>query len=209
MRLWMSKKAGGMLAYYGLEEWWQTTFTDGEQRYIDDRFQPMGSGSHSLTQGNLVSSSMTVTQFLSSLSTWFDSHEDQSIVERILNKMDELARAHPISKPGYYNGRHFTTYVSDVRKLLKDARLEDAESLLIKLVEATEAESNTEGLGVAPWYYERLAIIYRRRREAQKEVTILERFLEQKFAPGAKRSKLMERLNKARQLLTKSTREQE
>jgi hypothetical protein len=203
MSLSKSKKAEGLLAYYCLVEWWQTNFTDAEKQYIDDRFQPMGSAPHCLTQGKIASSSMPVTQFLSSLSSWFHSREDQSIVERLHKKMDELARVNPIFKPGYYDGRHFTTYVNDVKNLSRNNRLEDAESLLFKLVEATEAESYIEGLGVAPWYYEELAKIYRKRKDAQKEVAILERFSNQKHAPGSSSIRLMKRLEKARQLLMK------
>ncbi len=204
MRLWKSKKAEGLLAYYGLEEWWQTAFTDAEQRYIDHRFQPMGSECHSLTQGNMVSSSLTVTQFLSSLSTWFRRPEEKSIAERIHQKIDELARACPISKPGYYRGRHFTTYVFDVENLKRNNQIDEAECLLLELVEATEAESNVDKCGIAPGYYEELAKIYRKRKDYRNEVAILERFASQKHAPGVKPSQLLDRLKKARHLLTKS-----
>jgi len=40
--------------------------------------------------------------------------------------------------PGYYNGRHFTTYVSDVNNLKKSGKVEEAERLLLELVKATE-----------------------------------------------------------------------
>ena len=40
-------------------------------------------------------------------------------------------------------------------------------------------------MGVAPWYYEQLAIIYRKRKDYLKEIEVLERFAKQKHAPGA------------------------
>jgi pimeloyl-ACP methyl ester carboxylesterase len=46
-----------------------------------------------------------------------------------------------------------------------------------------------------------LAIIHRKRKDYQNEVAILERFANQKHAPGVKPQKLLERLEKARTLL--------
>ena len=106
-----------------------------------------------------------------------------------------------MTQPGYYNGRHFTTYVSDVAELKKQDRFEELESLLLELVAATEAENKVQKLGVAPWYYEELAKLYRKQKDYVKEVAILERFAKQKHAPGVKPQQLLERLEKARQLI--------
>jgi hypothetical protein len=114
-------------------------------------------------------------------------------------KIDKLEK-HPIHRPGYYNGRHFTTYVTDVKRLKKAGKLNELEKLLLELIAATEAESATEGWGVAPWYYEELAKIYRKKKEYSKEVNILERFAKQRHAPGVKPPRLLERLNKAKEL---------
>lgn len=100
------------------------------------------------------------------------------------------------SKAGNYKGRHFTKYVDEVKALEKAGRQDEAVVLLLHLVEATEAESEAEGLGVAPWYYERLAIIYRKQHRLEDEVEILKRFVEQKHAPGASPPKLLRRLHK-------------
>ena len=66
------------------------------------------------------------------------------------------AQQSAINKSGYYNGRHYTTYVDDVNRLKKSEQMEEAERLLFRLVQATEDENNIENLGVAPWYYEEL-----------------------------------------------------
>ena len=105
-------------------------------------------------------------------------------------------------RPGYYNGRHYTTYVNTVKNLKKSGELEEAERLLLELIAATEAESKAERSGVAPWYYEELAKVYRKQKEYAKEVAILERFAAQKHAPGVKPPRLLERLEKARHLAT-------
>lgn len=103
-----------------------------------------------------------------------------------------------VVRAGVLRGRHFTEYVSDVKALRRDGDDLAAEQLLLELVDTTEAEARDEGSGVAPWYYEQLAIIYRKRKEPTAEVPILERFERAPHAPGASPAKLRERLEKAR-----------
>jgi tetratricopeptide (TPR) repeat protein len=83
-------------------------------------------------------------------------------------------------KAGYYNGRHYTTFIEEVEQLKRNEKLEDAERLLLELIKANEAENSVEKLGVSPWYYEQLAIIYRKQGNYQKEISILERYTKQK-----------------------------
>ena len=99
-------------------------------------------------------------------------------------------------KSGFYKGKHFTTYVENVKRLIRENKLDAAENLLLELVNATENEANHDGLGVAPWYYEKLAIIYRKKRDIDAEIGILERFAGQKHGPGVKPPKLLARLEK-------------
>lgn len=84
-------------------------------------------------------------------------------------------QAQPISGPGYYEGRHFTTYVGDVKALKWGGDNEAVERLLLALVDATEAESRANGprWGVAPWCYAELARLYRQRMDYAAEVAIL------------------------------------
>ena len=98
-------------------------------------------------------------------------------------------------RTGYYKGRHFTGYVDEVRSLKRAGRLEAAARLLLNLVKATEAESRATGDGVAPWYYEHLAIVYRKQKDPVNEKRLLLRFAEQVHAPGAKPKKLLQRLH--------------
>lgn len=98
---------------------------------------------------------------------------------------------------GRVRGRHYTDYAEDVRNLRRSGQEEAAERLLLELVDATEEEAHMRGTGVAPWYYEQLAIIYRKRKDPNAEVAILERYAGQPSAPGAGAAKLAERLTKA------------
>ena len=86
-----------------------------------------------------------------------------------------------MSEQGFYAGRHYTEYVETVEELKRNGDLDGAEKLLLSLVNATEAESRAQNWGVAPWYYEQLAIVYRKRGEQRNELAILERFSKKIF----------------------------
>lgn len=100
--------------------------------------------------------------------------------------------------PGFVGGRHFTTYVDEVRRLKRAGQFDEAERLLCRLVEATEADARANRWGVAPWYYEQLAIIYAKRKQPAAELLILERYERQPKAPGVGPSKLAARLTRLR-----------
>lgn len=103
----------------------------------------------------------------------------------------------PKGKPGFHQGKHYTEYVEQVKELKRTKRLEEAEQLLLALVDAVEAENHVEKFGVAPGYYEHLAIIYRGRKDYAAEIAILERCNRQPYSRGAM---FVERIEKARAL---------
>ncbi|MCF6095420.1 HIRAN domain-containing protein [Thermovorax subterraneus] len=104
-------------------------------------------------------------------------------------------------KPGYYQGKYYTEYVDLVKQLKRAGEYEKAEKLLIALIEAVESESIEKDWAVAPWYYEQLAIIYRRQKNLTKELEILERFSKQKIGPGATPPQFFKRLETVRKKL--------
>lgn len=93
-------------------------------------------------------------------------------------------------------GAHYTDYVEQVKVLRRGGLDQEAETLLLELVDATEDEARAEGTGVAPWYYEQLAILYSKRKQKDEEITILERFAVQPHAPGVAPPKLLQCLAK-------------
>ena len=194
-------KVEGKIAYYELQDWWFSTFTESERVYIDDCYIPMGAPPHTLTRGNIKGLLLPAPEFLNGLNTWFRSAKDSNIADRIHQKIIDLGREKPISKPGYYCGRHFTTWVRDFEILKKKNENLELEKLLIELVKATEEQSVEDGMGVAPAYYNELAILYRKQKDYSKEVSILERFAKQKHSPGVMPAKLLDRLEKATVLL--------
>jgi hypothetical protein len=113
------EKVEGLIAFYKLQEWWLSAFTVGEREYIDNRYQTMGGSPHALTQGTILERQQPAPEFLNGLNTWFRSGKDSSIAERIHQKIIELGKDFPVVKPGYYDGRHFTTYVRDFERLKK------------------------------------------------------------------------------------------
>ncbi len=119
---------------------------------------------------------------------------------------DYVAERARVKGAGSVDGEHYTDHVERVKQLKRDGRYDEAIELLTKLVDATESESRTagHGWGVAPWYYEQLAIIYRQQKRLDDEIAILERYTAQPKAPGVGPSKLAERLEKAKQLANKT-----
>lgn len=99
--------------------------------------------------------------------------------------------------------KHYTDALETIKTLKKGGQDDELEKLLMWCIESTEAESRAEGCGVAPYYYEELAKLYRRKKNYHEEVRILERFAHQTHAPGVKPRKLLERLQRARALVSK------
>ena len=71
-------------------------------------------------------------------------------------------------------------------------------------IERQETESAATGGGVAPWYYEQLAIVYRKEDRHEDELAILERYDRQIKASGAHPAQLKIRLDKVRARLKKA-----
>lgn len=126
--------------------------------------------------------------------------KSRDIVDSINSKMFEIRQAGSIGRD------HYTSSIEKIKQLKLEGKQQEVLGILIEAVEATEAESKFAGgdWGVAPWYYEQLTIIYRKEKQNQQEIEILERYAAQPKDPGAKPEKLAQRLVKAKELLAKS-----
>src|SRR3989442_15824165 len=89
-----------------------------------------------------------------------------------------------MDEPGYVDGRYYTTYVDEVRRLKRAAQFDQAERLLLRLVDAAEEEARATGCGVAPCYYAQLGIIYTKLKPGTAQLKILQRDERQGKAPG-------------------------
>lgn len=103
-------------------------------------------------------------------------------------------------EPGMYDGKHYTNYVEEIRELKREGKNEEAIDLLLHLIDVIEEEAKIEECGPAPWYYEQLAILYRKTKQPQLEHDILRRYIdfcEEYGAPnGATHGKLLQRYEK-------------
>lgn len=79
--------------------------------------------------------------------------------------------------PGYFDGRHYTSCIDEVKALKRESKLDQAAELLLKAIEATEAEAKATGSSVSPGYFRELAIVYRKQKNYLAEQQILERYL--------------------------------
>jgi hypothetical protein len=200
MRLKRKPKVNGLIKYFGLVDWWFSEFNEREREYIDNKYNPMNQRPHTLTEGIYTSIDTDAASFLNGLATWFRNKSDAVILKRIEEKIDDLAVKNPVKGVGYIRGRYLVTYVKDVKELKRAGEYESAEKLLLELVEAVEQVDKKEKCGVAPWYYEELAKIYRKWKDYDREVAVLERFAKQRHGRGVGPKKLIERLEKAKVL---------
>lgn len=95
MKLFSRKKPKiqGEIGYYGLADWWLETFTEDEQKHIDDTFAPFSSSGpiHRLIRGDIQYSTQPIGLFLSGLAGWFSrTDRDRDIARRILAKAVEV-----------------------------------------------------------------------------------------------------------------------
>lgn len=92
----VNEPTSGLLSLFGLTEWWNSTFTEAEQEYIESVYKPFGSDpSEKLLTGlQLVTGTKTTetsVSLLYGLAQWFNSKKDIDIAKRIIAKADELA----------------------------------------------------------------------------------------------------------------------
>ncbi|MEX0696751.1 MAG: exonuclease domain-containing protein [Dongiaceae bacterium] len=102
------------------------------------------------------------------------------------------------SAPLTDKARRLHDVVAAVKQAKREGRMVDAVVMLKREVDRQEATSRETGLGVAPWYYEQLAVLYRKHGLDEEELDILERYERQTKAPGRSPFRLAERLEKIR-----------
>lgn len=104
------------------------------------------------------------------------------------------AQRPPRPEPGLVRGRHFTEWVEEVKQLKRDGRQQEVIDLCTEAVEATEAEYRVDGLAVAPWWYEQVALAARRSDQPLVERQIMARYLAH---PGPKHPDYVTKFEKA------------
>jgi hypothetical protein len=97
---------------------------------------------------------------------------------------------------GSVRGRHYTEWVPVLDQLRSQKADDQAVPLLLECVAAAERAASVNGMEPAPGYTERLAIIYRRRREYPREIDLIESWFS-RCPPPYGSEKLAKRLQDA------------
>jgi len=93
--------------------------------------------------------------------------------------------------------KRIVALVESVKRAKGEGRLVDAENELLQELDRQETQAGANNWGVAPWYYEQLAIIYAKEKRYIDEIAVLQRYDRQPKAPGAMPLQMHERLEKA------------
>jgi hypothetical protein len=81
---------------------------------------------------------------------------------------------------GMLDGLHYTEHVETVKSLARLGHLDEAAGLLLRLLDAVERQAAAGGpMGgfLAPWYFEQLAIVYRKLKRFDLEAKVLRRYV--------------------------------
>ncbi len=191
-----SKKVGGDIAHYHLEEWWFNSFTEEERRHILEKYQPIGVQNENLVRDDFLREKTCFT-FLYGLASLFDSMKDHNIALKIIRKAEEN-----IGSEQRILSLHFF-YPTKMKILYKDrenpAALEEAIDSCIKQIElaplAAQAfrDGGDQSLPVHQGY-DQLCIIYTKQKKFKDAIVIAEQA--QKQGWNGDWNKVIEKLKK-------------
>jgi len=97
--------------------------------------------------------------------------------------------------------RSLASVQEEIQGLKRIGNLEKAERLLVQYIAVMESDVQTNQSIPRPWFYEQLAMIYRKRKQYHLECSILEQYAQQSQLSGTMPQPLVERLQKAKGLL--------
>lgn len=107
-------------------------------------------------------------------------------------------RSEKMGRPYELEADRINNVVERVKALKRSGDYNEALEALSSEIEIQEKDIAAGLGGVAPWYYEQAAIVYRKLEQFDDEIAVLERFARQQHAPGASPPKLLQRLEMAR-----------
>lgn len=90
----MSEKVKGEIGYFGLSDWWFSTFTQEERRFINSTYTIWGSEkTEPLTKGELLDTSQTPADVLAGMiGTLADKPEYLHLVDSIISKAESATQ---------------------------------------------------------------------------------------------------------------------
>ena len=111
-----TKPIGGKIAYFQLEAWWLSTFTEDERKYIQRQcaVEPVSEVAgvflpDDLTTGDIVNTSQSAVEMLTMLARGLDAPKDRAIAERVYDKALELAHGGDILDAHFLYGQMIKT----------------------------------------------------------------------------------------------------
>lgn len=117
-------------------------------------------------------------------------------LRREINRLEKIA--------SMVRGRHYVDWIPRLNELRSAGRDQEALPLLLDIVDATERAARVNGCEPAPGYTNRVAVIYRREKNYDAEVVILERWLAacppNRRGSASKPHRIAVRLSKAKAL---------
>lgn len=178
----MKAKNQGYIAFYNLNDWFYSEFSDEEIQFMEQKYDPLGS-SASLTTGS-GTSGMSVSFFLTSLLGWFYSKERTDLCLKIAKKAEELFSTDNQS----YTDLHFyyQQLIQFYYKLRSnDTYLEKAILYCNKQIDISSFVSKEmkEDFPTLPRHigYEQLAIIEKKNKNWQKVIEICKQAQKEKW----------------------------
>ncbi len=151
-------KYHGDIGLHNLGEWFDVTFTEEEREMMAEKYQPFGVPPRSLVEGRGISGYDTTT-FLGFLIGWFNSPVENSIWQRIREKLNQ----HLFAKFLDPNEIHYdpSLYMEEIEHLIRHNNLDQAEALVLKCIKRIE-EKRFEKEKIPPAFYNKLSIIQRK-----------------------------------------------
>jgi hypothetical protein len=169
------KPPAGFIKYFGLTDWWLTTFTEEEREKIVSTFQPLGLSPDPLIAGDITHASGTGAGLLSTLSGWFRKREYKSIAFRIIEKAEELApQAGVLERHFLYQAKIQTYYpFRDEDDFSLPRAIEACEQQIKMSLEAAKAcREKYRGALPAHIGYRQLAIIREKQGDFESAINI-------------------------------------
>ncbi|WAR45492.1 hypothetical protein [Methylomonas rapida] len=83
----MARKIEGLIAYFGLQDWWLTEFSETER----ERIEQDGFGKPTLTHGTIKATSHTAHSVIVAMAGfWRPTPEEERLILRLMAKANEI-----------------------------------------------------------------------------------------------------------------------
>jgi hypothetical protein len=179
-------KVTGFISYYGLENWWFSSFKEDERHYIKQTYQPLGGTDQSLTEGEIGFANQSIIMYLSVLASWFRKANDRSINFKILQKASEY-----VTEASDVLDLHFL-YQTEIESFYK---FREDEAAFEEAIRACKSQINISPKAKAAFQkefrnaplpshkgYEQLATIEEKRKNYKRAIDLSAQALDERWA---------------------------